>query len=280
MKKFCSPVGFPADNPSKRSGFTLIELLVVIAIIAILAAMLLPALQQARGRARTIACANNQGQLGKCVAFYINDSDGFFPWTHKSALTYWTRQGNTPMHNYLPWKNPEKYNYLFWGGFSKLQGKLYYGPFACPEVGEGHLTLSGTDIDSNCIYGRGGDGETSSAYDALHLTLSFNDAFVKVKKDPVSSWGVDQIKLARIKRPAALVYMADGSGSGLTDYRCRNYEAEYSNKEIPGRHVGGANFLYADFHVQYFRWQDFPSKLKVKWDGVTWNPFPASGAEY
>ena len=263
---------------AKALSFTLIELLVVIAIIAILAAMLLPALQQARGRARSIACANNFMQYGKCVAFYINDSDGFFPWTHKASLPYWFRHGYTPQQNYLPWGSEDKNNRLFLGSVSKNAGVVYRGPFACPEVTEQHLTLFGTDINSNSIYQRGKDGEKSAGtYDALHLTISHNDAFIKCKK---TAWGIDQIKLARLKRPAALVYAADGSGGGLTDYRCRNNETDYEDKEVPGRHVGGANFIYADFHVEFFRWQDFPSKLKVKWDGVTWNPFPAPGSAY
>jgi prepilin-type N-terminal cleavage/methylation domain-containing protein/prepilin-type processing-associated H-X9-DG protein len=92
----------PEGRTMRRSGFTLIELLVVIAVIAILAALLLPALQSAKDRARATFCANSLHQLALAYQNYLIANDSVPPYTERWFSSWAERCYYPQLFEYVP----------------------------------------------------------------------------------------------------------------------------------------------------------------------------------
>ncbi len=205
---------------SPRQHFTLIELLVVIAIIAILAGMLLPALNKAREMARQINCVSNNKQIGLGLVLYADDAKGQLPYVDNNpAVTF----------NQLPYMIGD-YLKLRLGGSGKV--------FFCPSI----QTTSVPVYSKTYPYNYSG----SSIYYRPNQENGYYNG------TPTSGWNRSR-KLSKLQFPSFYTTIAEVNVNSAGSF-CFNWANEATNKRIGLRnHGGGAVYLHGDGHADLMK---------------------------
>ncbi|MGO8927832.1 MAG: prepilin-type N-terminal cleavage/methylation domain-containing protein [Limisphaerales bacterium] len=252
---------------SKIRGFTLIELLVVIAIIAILAAMLLPALASAKQKANRVGCTSNVRQWGLALTMYLDDANQLFPAAkipngtpgapsgynedspHWSDLTTFhaAGQGNYVWYNVLPsyvggqplWQiaaNPT--------GF--VNGKKI---FDCPTAASLPSDFAASDPD--------------------RIVFNYGMNYKGITGLPGVAYGIN-FSATAVLNPSAFVFLSDvRAHSAETPFYSSNPANEVGCShcwaaQISSRHNAGANLNFADGHVAWFKYSYICSNAVTK----------------
>jgi prepilin-type N-terminal cleavage/methylation domain-containing protein/prepilin-type processing-associated H-X9-DG protein len=204
--------------PPSKHGFTLIELLVVIAIIAILAAMLLPALSRANSRASAVQCVSQMRQIGLATTMYADDNDGALPRSSHSAMAYGQLPWGYALVPYLLGKQYTQPDSLWTNLFTTL--------YHCPKD-------RGKKTDWS--YGKN-----------VYPELSADE-----------TGGPTWNRLSQIPRPTATVLYAEKVSSSMADHLMAHFWLEGAQPEVDrNRHDHRSNYVYCDGHAAAQRFEE------------------------
>jgi len=242
---------------ASRGAFTLIELLVMIAIIAILSAILLPALSQAKGRAQAILCLNNTKQLILGWQLYADDFDGVLP--YNLVMT-----ANGPRMN-LNWVN----NVMTWDLSSDNTN-----PATITEASLGPFVSKATAIYHCPADHALSAAQSAAGWDRRIRSYSMNAMVGNAGEFSASGYNVNNpgyvqfFKITQIPRPSEIFVFLDEHPDTIDDGYFLDKATEYTSSAYGGSdyntaewldlpatyHNNATAFSFADGHSEIHRW--------------------------
>jgi len=238
----------------KRNAFTLIELLVVIAIIALLMAVLMPALSKAREQGKRIVCMNNLKQLGIAWGMYASDNDGVL--VNGSASYAKNKYGHStpPPLNWLPWVNSLQIIIDMKNGERQKAEARMLSPEQVTKVGG--QSIRGT----NLLYKYAPNIKTYRCPTAPRNEILCEQIVDAMAGAATWEWAQTQNNLGKgilhreqIRKASDRIVWCDEGHTGWDTWTVKYSLPEWWDPP-PIRHGKGTNWSFADGHVEYYKW--------------------------